>query len=122
MAVSPRRFNVDCTIMVPKDVMENCNAIGIPIPISFPALLKENTASSLEALITCGYFFIIYPAHNTADTACAITVAHATPATPIWKLTTNTKSSRIFNADDKIKKYNGVLLSPTALKIAANKL
>ena len=48
---------------------------------------------------------------------CAITVAHAAPATPILKVMTNSKSRPTFKIDEKIKNKSGVLESPSAVKI-----
>ena len=54
---------------------------------------------------------------STAAIDCAIKVAHATPATPILKEITKTRSRMIFKTEEKIKKYKGVLESPKAVKI-----
>ena len=52
-----------------------------------------------------------------ADKNCAKAVATATPTTPQSKASTKTKSRTTFTILAKIKKNNGVLLSPNALKI-----
>ena len=39
-----------------------------------------------------------------AEMTCAISVAQATPATPIWTLMTNTRSSTMLTTLDTIKK------------------
>ena len=52
------------------------------------------------------------------DTPCAMNVAQATPATPIFIGPANIKSSAILVREEKIKKYNGVFESPRAVKTA----
>ena len=54
---------------------------------------------------------------STAEIPCAISVAHATPVTPIWKFLTRTKSSATLNTDEKIRKYRGILDFPRALNM-----
>ena len=54
---------------------------------------------------------------STALTAWEIRVPKATPATPMWNTTTSRRSKKMFKKQQMIKKYNGLLESPTALKI-----
>ena len=54
------------------------------------------------------------------DTHCALHVAQATPATPIFIGPANIKSSAILVREEKIKKYNGVFESPRAVKKTLN--
>ena len=58
----------------------------------------------------------------TADTHWEITVATATPATPIWNTITNTKFSTTLIAPAISRNSSGLLVSPTALRMAAPKL
>ena len=51
----------------------------------------------------------------TAQRPWAISVAHATPATPMPKRITNSRSSTMFVRLEFIRKIRGVLLSPWAL-------
>ena len=51
----------------------------------------------------------------TAQRPWAISVAHATPATPMPKRITNSRSSTMFVRLEIIRKIRGVLLSPWAL-------
>ena len=44
-------------------------------------------------------------------------MAYAAPATFNFKVTIQNKSSTILRAEENSRKYNGVLLSPTPLKI-----
>ena len=53
--------------------------------------------------------------HRTAATPCAISVAIATPLTPISHTKTKMRSKMILRIAAKIKKYKGVLESPNAL-------
>lgn len=50
-----------------------------------------------------------------AESVCAMKVAHATPDTPQPNERTNSKSSAMFVSDEKIRKYSGVLESPSAV-------
>ena len=43
-----------------------------------------------------------------------MTVAHAAPAQPQWKLMMNTRSSTMLSTEDSNRKYSGRLLSPSA--------
>ena len=49
-------------------------------------------------------------------------VAQAAPATPMENVTTNSRSSTTFSALERHRKYNGVLLSPTARSRPENRL
>ena len=51
---------------------------------------------------------------TAAETACAITVAPATPATPSSKMSTLRRSSATLSREQKMRKISGVLLSPSA--------
>ena len=59
---------------------------------------------------------------NAAQTACAITVATATPTTPQPKLITNQRSSTVFSTAETMRKYMLALLSPTARSMPATAL
>ena len=59
------------------------------------------------------------PSTSPADRTWAATVAMAAPAMPQWNTATNSRSSPIFSALVRIKKYSGVLLSPRARMIPA---
>ena len=59
---------------------------------------------------------------NTAHTACAITVATATPMTPQPKLITNQRSSTVFKSALTIRKYMLARESPTARSSPATAL
>ena len=50
--------------------------------------------------------------HSTAEIACAITVASATPAAAMPKLATNTMSRKMFSTHATIRNSNGVMESP----------
>ena len=56
---------------------------------------------------------------RTAEMICDITVASATPATPILNLKTNRKSRHVFAMAQTIRKYKGLVESPTARIIPA---
>ncbi len=49
---------------------------------------------------------------------CAISVAHATPATPIVNSFTKKISSAMLNNEEKINRYNGIWDFPSALNMA----
>ena len=56
---------------------------------------------------------------STAEANCARIVAIATPATPMWNTVTNSRSSTVFVTAEKIRKYSGLLVSPTARRMPA---
>ena len=78
-------------------------------------LPEKNLGFSL--LILCIFFSNAIKA-KMPDTPCAMNVAQATPATPIFIGPANIKSSAILVREEKIKKYNGVFESPRAVKTA----
>jgi len=59
---------------------------------------------------------------STAEMHSDTTVAVATPATPIEKTITKTRFSTTLTAPANSRKYSGLLVSPTARRIAAPKL
>ena len=54
---------------------------------------------------------------RTQAMPCARKVAHATPATPISKAMTKSKSRAIFPKEEPMRKYRGVRESPSAVKM-----
>ena len=72
---------------------------------------------SAFVILKIGNLTIIYTMQATPDINCAITVASAAPNTPILSTTMKNKSIPILSTADTIRKYNGVLLSPTALNM-----
>ena len=58
------------------------------------------------------------PKERTADIPWAISVAQATPATPISIFVTMIMSRITLNMEEKIRKYRGILDFPSALNIA----
>ena len=61
------------------------------------------------------YFFNAYMTQSIPETPCESTVANAAPKTPHLNTIINKRSSPIFKNDARIRKYSGVLLSPSAL-------
>lgn len=59
---------------------------------------------------------------STAETACEMIVASATPATLILNPMTNTRFSPALITPAMVRKYSGRLVSPTARSTAAQKL
>lgn len=53
---------------------------------------------------------------------CEMSVASAAPSTPKWNGTINKRSSPMLSALVRIRKYSGVLLSPSARMMAATML
>jgi len=53
---------------------------------------------------------------------CAISVAHATPVTPMFAFVTSTMSSTTLNTEEKIRKYKGIRDFPSALNMEENTL
>ena len=57
-----------------------------------------------------------------SETVHATSVAYAAPAIPSLKKTMKIRSKHRFKTEDIIRKYNGVLLSPSALIIQDKRL
>ena len=55
--------------------------------------------------------------HKIAAIVSDKTVANAAPATPVFNTTTNSRSSTMLSRLQNTRKINGVLESPSALKI-----
>ena len=51
-----------------------------------------------------------------------MSVAHATPATPIFSVSTRYRSSPTFSTEEKINRYSGTLERPSALNMAESTL
>ena len=62
------------------------------------------------------------PKDIRADTPWAMTVAMATPSTPIPSHVTDIMSRTTFRMDENMRRYRGVLESPMALNMAARTL
>lgn len=56
------------------------------------------------------------------ESTCASTVETAAPGIPIPKTSTNRRSSTILQTEDAVIALSGVLLSPTARRMAAEVL
>ena len=56
------------------------------------------------------------------ESTCARTVETAAPGIPIFKTSTNRRSSTILQTEDTVIALSGVLLSPTARRMAAEVL
>ena len=117
----PKLLSAACIIITPIAVTENWNAIGRPTRRCCQAKRHENAQSSLCRRRT-GKRFRLYSRHSSADTACAMMVAHAAPATPIWNSRMQAKSSTMLMIQAMIRKIKGVLLSPSARRILENRL
>ena len=112
----PKRLIYAITIKLEKETIIPCTPAGTPISTIFFNI----SLSILNLDIDTLYSFLVPNNTNSTRnilTASLIIVAHAAPATPIFKLCTKNKSKNIFSTDVAIKKYNGLLESPTACKI-----
>ena len=69
-----------------------------------------------------GIFFLIYIPHSRQQSPSLHTVAMALPATPHRNTTTKNRSPKMFKKALVTRKYNGVLLSPSARIVFARKL
>ena len=69
--------------------------------------------------IRLGYLRNMTRMQMTAEMACEPTVATATPATPMLSPMTLMRSRITFKMEHRMRKYSGVLLSPSARRIDA---
>ena len=120
-SVDPRMLRDDWTIIVPIAVMEYWSAIGIPIRSWIPRSEPDRCQSSL-CRRRAGTAFTMYPRQRSPDIPCEMTVATAAPAVPMWKKMMRTRSSTILSSAERIRKYRGTLLFPSALNILASRL
>ena len=90
--------------------------LGIATAAIFLSALPEKSGAFSLVLI-CAILFLKANSARTHAAPCAIKVAHATPATPHLKTATNNKSRMILPTEEPIRKYKGVLESPSELNI-----
>ena len=86
-----------CSTMEPMAVIEYCNPVGTPMPMS----LFTQVLSSFQSrrVRTIRSQWRMYLTHSSEETACEITVAHAAPSTPMPKDTINSKSSTTLSSE-----------------------
>ena len=114
---SPRSLMYPCTNMFEKEVKPCWMLAGSPISrISFSA--RPSMCSLFHRSPKDAFSFVSAYSTSTALAACAIIVAYATPATPMWKQMTNSRSSAVLTTAEKTRKYSGRRESPTARRIA----
>jgi len=59
----------------------------------------------------------MYKWHKIPARSWDKTVAHAAPATPIWKLTTKSRSRKMLSVQAMMRKKSGDRLSPRAVMV-----
>ena len=119
-ASEPKLLTTDCTSIMPIETVDCCRMDGSEIFAmgsssrrsnagARPGASRPNCPSSAKK-------------DSTAEIPCAISVAHATPATPISNCVTSTQSSATLNTEEKIRKYSGMRDLPSALNMADSTL
>ena len=117
----PKPLFADCMTILPIAVIEYCNPIGIPMARRFFVTAPFHRQFRCDNFRTSTRFHI-NTRHKIPLTACAVMVAAAAPAHPKPSTIIQNKSSKIFNPVEIARNTNGVLLSPTALKMLDNRL
>ena len=92
-------------------------AEGRPMKIILDRIF-QSILSSLNLKENWDFVFLRAMNTSIALAPWLIIVAYATPPVPIFKAMTNTRSRVMFINDDTIRKMNGSLELPTALKMA----
>ena len=121
MAMEPKELTDDWISTLDMEKIAPCIPAGRPtrtICVSFPDTIRSFVRCSFMAPFSFIRLRIIRP----ADTHSEITVAQATPSTPIPSWITKNRFNTTFTAPAANRKYRGRLVSPTALKRAAPKL
>ena len=112
----PSPLFADCITILPIAVIEYCNPVGIPIRRSSCAASFLMWRSSFPSHIS-SIFREITIRQQIPLMACAVMVAMAAPAHPHFSTTMQNRSKKIFSTAANARKINGVLLSPTDLRI-----
>ena len=114
----PNAFTLDWIRILDDVYITDCNPAGSPIRmILWNILPSKRIFLSSRRCIS----FVRISTHNTSTalSACDSIVASAAPATPICNPMTNAISSTILVRQLTIRKYSGLLESPTARRIPA---
>jgi len=90
--------------------------LGIATRATLPKSSHENSGAFSSVLMALNLRKTTVTARMQL-TPWQISVAHATPSTPILNPATNRMSAKIFDTDEQARKINGVLESPRAEKI-----
>ena len=102
-----------------RDTKDCCSMEGRPIwAMRLTAILWKSGIFSPSLPASQGRRFIRRKStarDATAQMPWAISVAQATPATPMWNRMTNSRSSTMLVRLEIMRKIKGVLLSPWAL-------
>ena len=114
-ASEPKPLTTACTSIMPMDTVDCCKMDGSAIiamrraspPLNSPVLPQLRLRSSRRNTAN----------DSTADSPCAMSVAHAAPATPQPYRRTNTRSSTTLRMDEKMRKYSGMRDFPSALNM-----
>jgi len=119
-ASEPKLFTTDCTSIIPMETVDCWRIEGRAIRVIPSSSERLNTPGFSQGKRRSSHSST--PKESTAEIPCAISVAHAAPATPISKRVTKTISSATLNTEEKIRKYKGILDFPRALNMDENTL
>ena len=116
----PKLLTTDCTSIMPIDTVDCCSMDGmaiLTIPLSSAKLnmLALSPDSFLIARIST-------MKESSADIPCAISVAHAAPATPQPNEITKMRSSTTFMAEENMRNSSGMRERPSALNMEESTL
>ena len=102
--------------MLQKAVIEFWSEVGMPSRIIF--FRSEKSARRLDRLRRIGASILKRKRMTAmAEAACAMMVARATPATPMWKTRTKRRSKKRLIIEMTIRKKKGSLELPTARRM-----
>ena len=93
-----------------------CKMLGTAMTEICPSRWKENSGNRFVVGI-CFRRCRRAASASREEMPCAAKVAHATPATPMSKAMTKSKSRAIFPKEEPMRKYKGVRESPKAVKM-----
>ncbi len=107
----PKELVRDWIIIMAKEKMAWVRPLGRPSCTSF--FTKSPLGRRVwRFTVSTSFMRISRHRHSAPETAWAIMVAQATPATPIWKPATNQMSSMMLSTQATMRKIRGMMESP----------
>lgn len=116
MTSVPKLLVRDCTTRAAIENTAWVNPEGSPSLVSSATILRSGLSVCRFSVIV-SFILRRRSMHSSADTACAMMVAQATPATPIRNTATNSRSSTMFSPQATRRNTKGITESPSPLKI-----
>ena len=121
MTISPNEFTSPWIISMPKFITDCCTQVSEESEKISRRRAASKRSSSLFGSRS-GQRRSVKTASPSPEKYCAMTVAHAAPATPHEKTSTNSRSSATLPSAEMPEKTSGVMLLPTERRRQAKKL